>query len=144
MTLITFDGTGIAPTVGTSHIILSAPPLPDTLLLMEFQGENPRELVREGYDKSDGRSLTGSIKTKGNQYNPTRLWHCAFLCNRAQITLFEAMLASLRGGGQVTLLDNFEGASSVAINVYLGVDDRYATMISRDWYLLQFVAREEI
>jgi hypothetical protein len=141
--LVTFDGSGVLPGVGTAHIVLAAAGVVDTLLLMEFQGDNPREVVREGYDKSDGRSLTGSIKVKGNQYNPTKIWHCAFVVNRTQINLFESMLAAQRGGGQVALTDNWEGVG-VAANVYLDVDDRYATSISAAWYLLQFVAREEV
>ncbi len=139
--LITFDLSGNLPDSQTAYLVLYIAGLPDTLLLSEFV-EDPYVLAREGYDKSDGRSLTGSIKTKGNQYDPTKIWHLAFAVNRTQADLFESILAAQRNGGQAVLVDSFK-AAGVSTTVYLDADDRYLTSIGFDWYLLQFTAREE-
>jgi hypothetical protein len=139
--IVTFGGTGALPT--DVYLTLSAVGL-DTLVLAEFTGDNsPRQLRREGWDKSDGRSLAGSLRIKGNHYGATRIWDCNFLVDRPQSDLFRLLLNHQTTSGQIILTDNFDGAGA-AINVFVDVDDRYLTQIAVNWYLLQFSAREDI
>jgi hypothetical protein len=139
MSLITFDSsTGVLP---DTYLTLSVSAIADTLVLAEFQ-DSPYNLVREGFDASDNRSLTGSIRVKGNTYTPPHKWHLAFIVNRIQASLFETMLLAQKAGQQIVLFDRF-GASTMT-NVWIDVDDRYLTEQAPDWLLLQFTAKEEI
>lgn len=150
MALITFDGSGVLPATGTAHIVLSCtapsslPAIPDTLLLMEFPADTTAYNGRlEGFDVSDGRSLAGSLKAKGNLFRETKIWNCAFMVVRPQIDLFHTMMAAQRLGGQIALNDNFESVVGTT-NVYVDLDDSYLTPIDLEWHLLQFSAREEL
>jgi hypothetical protein len=138
MTLITFDNTGILADI---YLLLSVAGIGDSLMLSEFL-DSPCNLVREGFDASDSRSLTGSIRVKGNAYTPPHKWHLVFIVNRAQASLFEAMLLAQKSGQQIALFDRF-GAGTTT-NVWIDVDDRYLTEQAPDWLLLQFTAKEEI
>jgi hypothetical protein len=129
-----------------SAILISATFLPDTLVLMDFL-ENPYSRYREGYDASDGRSLTGNIKIKGNDYTAKRHWQLAFLANAAQVDLFEQFLIN-QSATQVTINDKWgqglaDPKPALQSACWLDVDARYLTRYGSNW-ILQFSAREEI
>jgi hypothetical protein len=64
----------------------------------------------------------------------------AFKVSRAELSVFEAIVANQIAGAAV-LVDNFESPPTSNF-VWIDLDDRYATRIAEDWWLVQFSARE--
>ncbi len=122
-------------------VLISCAGIPNTLVLSEFATDQPYENLFEGFTRSDGRSLTGSLRLKGNNYPPTRIWALNFVVSAAQLELFRSILAIQRLQ-QVSIEDRWESPVTTA-SVWLDADGRYATKRAGDW-LLQFTAREEI
>lgn len=141
MSFLTYDGL-LATNPNTpsiKHLLLSSPASTDVLILAEFDS-SPYDRVRDGFDKSAGRSLTGGIKVQGNNYNAKWLWRCQFLVNKEQLDLFEIFLAN-QISDQITLEDRWRNPIVTPL-VWIDVDDRYASERGTDW-LLQFTAKEE-
>jgi hypothetical protein len=116
----------------------------DQLVLSEFAGE-PYARGLEGFDRSNNRSLAGSLRIDGNNYSPTLVWQLNFIVTTAQKDLFEGMLAS-QIGAPLVLVDRWQssiGGAVVTKPVWVDVDGRYVSAYGVDW-LLQLVAREEI
>jgi hypothetical protein len=108
--------------------------------LCEFVTETPYARYREGWRESDGRSLAGKIRVKGGNYPAKLRWDLAFKVSRAELSVFEAIVANQIAGAAV-LVDNFESPPTSNF-VWIDLDDRYATRIAEDWWLVQFSARE--
>jgi hypothetical protein len=139
---VTNDGTfAINPLTVESCVLLSCTGIADTLVLSEFATDQPYDLLVEGFDRSDGRSLTGSLRLKGNDYTPTRIWLLSFVASAAQLVLFRSIL-TVQATEQVTIEDRWESTVLTA-PVWIDVDGRYATKRAGDW-LLQFTAKEEL
>lgn len=139
---LTNDGAfAVNPLTIESHVSLTCTGITDILLLSEFVGDAPYEALIEGYDRSEGRSLAGSLRLKGNKYPPTKIWLLNFIVSAPQLELFRSMLAAQRLQ-QVSIEDRWESVPAI-VPVWLDVDGRYATKRATDW-LLQFTAREEI
>jgi hypothetical protein len=128
-------------TAEQSCVLISCTGIPDTLVLSEFATDQPYESLFEGFTRSDGRGLTGSLRLKGNNYPPTRIWALNFVVSAAQLELFRSILAAQRSQ-QVSIEDRWE-LPVVNAPVWLDIDGRYVTKRATDW-LLQFTAREEI
>lgn len=124
-----------------SYLLISCAGVVDTLVLSEFATDQPYERFFEGFTRSDGRALAGSLRLKGNNYPPTRIWVLNFLVSAAQLELFRSILTA-QVPGQVSIEDRWE-LPVVIKPAWLDVDARYATKRCSDW-LLQFTAKEEI
>jgi hypothetical protein len=139
---VTNDGAfAVNPITVESCVLISCTGIANTLVLSEFATDAPYDMLVEGYDRSDGRSLAGSLRLKGNDYVPTRIWLLNFVVSAAQLELFRSMLA-VQAAQQVSIEDRWELPVSIA-PVWLDIDGRYATKRAGDW-LLQFTAKEEI
>jgi hypothetical protein len=144
MSFLTLKGTLATnphqPAHGDSCLLLTCPTVADTLVLFEFlNGQKPYQSHGTGWDASDGRSLRGAIRTKGNNYSSRRRIEAAFLVNAMQATWFDAMLEAQRQDQTVTVVDNWRTA--VTRTMWIDVADRYLSEVS-PWYLLQFTAWE--
>jgi hypothetical protein len=128
-------------TTEQGSVLLSCTGIADTLVLSEFATDAPYDRFREGFDRSVGRSLTGSLRLQGNDYTPTKIWLLNFVVSAAQLALFESIL-DVQMAQQVLIDDRWRDTPVTAI-VWLDVDTRYATGRGQDW-LLQFTAKEEI
>lgn len=145
---IAYDGSFSAnPYAGstTPYLLLSTATIPDTLVLAEFS-EEPYQRRTEGLDRSDGRSLTGSLRIKGNIAPPTWRIDCNFVITKEQLLLFEQILIAQKAAEMITIADYFAETPQTG-PCWVDVDARYATR----WayypeleYLLQFVALEGI
>lgn len=136
-----FAASLIDPFVG--HLILGANS-GDQLVLSEFAGE-PYARGLENFDRSNGRSLAGSLRLNGNDFAPTLTWQLNFIVVTAQLNLFEALLTN-QVNAPLVLVDRWQssiGGAVVTKPVWVDVDGRYVTAFGTDW-LLQLVAREEI
>jgi hypothetical protein len=122
-------------------VLIACTGIANTLVLSEFATDQPYETLFEAFTRSDGRGLTGSLRLKGNNYPPTRIWVLNFVVSAAQLELFRSILATQRLQ-QVLIEDRWELPVSIA-PVWIDVDGRYATKRYGDW-LLQFTAKEEI
>jgi hypothetical protein len=111
------------------------------LTLEEFVSDEPYQFYREGWDVSDGRSITGSIRIKGNAYTPKRRWEFGYKVPRGEIDLFESIYATQHS--QLVALTDGYAAPPITVIVVLDIDGKYATRLAGDWWLLQFSAREE-
>lgn len=140
---VTNDGAFIANPIAPEqgHVLLSCTGIVDTLVLSDFATDTPYDSLVEGYDRSDGRSLAGSLRLKGNDYAPTRIWLLNFVVSAAQLALFRSMLA-VQSAQQMSIRDQWESPMSIITPVWVDVDGRYATKRNADW-LLQFIAKEE-
>lgn len=123
------------------HILLSCTGIASTLVLSEFASDQPYETLFEGFIRSDGRGLTGSLRLKSNNYPPTRIWVLNFVVSAAQLELFRSML--IIQGSQQALIEDRWDLPVAGVPIWLDVDSRYATKRAADW-LLQFTARQEI
>lgn len=147
---VTYEGAfATNPLAGgsTLYLLLAAVGVADTLVLSEFV-DNPYELRKEGFDRSDGRSLTGSLRIKGNNFVVTRRWDCNFVINQAQLDLFDQILTAQKAEQPVTISDYFAPVPVVA-PCWVDIDGRYATAWGFDGaelpeYLLQFVVSEDV
>lgn len=125
------------------HLILGANS-GDQLVLSEFVNE-PYARGFENFDRSNGRSLAGSIRINGNDFAPTLTWQLNFVVVTAQLNLFEVLLTN-QVNAPLTLVDRWQssiGGAVVTKPVWVDVDGRYVTAFGTDW-LLQLVAREEV
>lgn len=125
------------------HLVLGAN-TGDLLVLSEFAAE-PYARGLENLDRSNGRSLAGSMRINGNDYSPTLIWLLNFIVVTPQLSLFESLLAS-QIATPLTLGDRWQasvGGAVVNKSVWVDVDGRYVTPFGIDW-LLQFTAREII
>jgi hypothetical protein len=116
----------------------------DQLVLSEFSAE-PYARGLEGFDRSNGRSLAGSLKIEGNNYSPRLVWQLNFVVTTVQKELFELMQSN-QITAPITLVDRWQSAMGGTVTtklVWVDVDSRYATHYGIDW-LLQLVAREDI
>jgi hypothetical protein len=139
---VTNDGVFVVnPLTAESCVLLSCTGITNTLVLSEFVTDTPYDVLIEGFDHSDGRSLAGSLRLKGNDYVPTRVWLLSFVVSAAQLELFRSIL-TVQAAQQVSIEDRWELPVSI-VPVWLDIDGRYATKRSGDW-LLQFTAKEEI
>jgi hypothetical protein len=139
--LVTFEGSiatnqYLDPPV--SHIELSHPSLPDTLLLAEYD-DKPYERYFQGRTQSNDRSLLGAIKLKGGNWKKY-LWECNFLATPLQVALFEDLLQAqqddvLPCGSVDRWFDSTPGGKSV----WIDVDRQYLTIAGGvNWFRLQF------
>lgn len=153
MSFITFNGTEVEnpyllPLLSlrppTSHIQLSHISLGDRLILAECD-EKPYENYRTGQTRSEGRSILGSIRLRGNNWKKQQ-WECNFFVRGLQISLFEEMLEAQQNEiPPVILNDRWLSGAAVAPprNVWLDVDRQYLSLVSPDgWHRLQFQALE--
>jgi hypothetical protein len=139
---VTNDGAfAVNPLTAESCVLLGCTGITNTLVLSEFVTDTPYDVLVEGFDHSDGRSLAGSLRLKGNHYVPTRVWLLNFVVSAAQLELFRSIL-TVQAAQQVSIEDRWESPVSIA-PVWLDIDGRYATKRASDW-LLQFTAKEEI
>jgi hypothetical protein len=141
--ILTLDGpVATNPYIGTSHLLVSIATVADTLALCEFaEAQKPYETYLTGFDASDGRSLAGSIRTKGGSYATKRRLELSFLATAAMLTLFEAILEAQRQGQSATVVDSWE-LPTTSIGAWLDVADRYRSPVGAQWNLLQFSAWE--
>jgi hypothetical protein len=145
---VTYEGTFSAnPFAGTTtpYVMLSAATLSDTLVLAEFS-EEPYQRRLEGFDRSDGRSLAGALRIKGNSAPPTWKIDCNFVISENQLLLFEQILAAQTAAEIVTITDYFS-TTPVVSPAWIDVDNRYATRWAyypAPEYLLQFVVMEGV
>jgi hypothetical protein len=137
------DGTfAVNPITGEqSYLLLSCTGVADILVLSDFATDTPYERFKEGFDRSAGRSLAGSIRVQGNDYVAARVWLLSFVVAVAQLALFESIL-EVQSVEQVSIEDNWRSPAVIA-PVWIDVDSRYLTRRNEDW-LLQFTAKEEI
>lgn len=150
MSFVAYEGTFASnPLAGgsTLYLLLASAGVADTLVLSEFL-DAPYEVRKEGFDRSDGRSLTGSLRIKGSNYPTTRRWDCNYVVNQAQLDLFEQILSAQKAEQPVTISDYFAPAPLVA-SCWIDTDSRYATAWGYDAaqqpeYLLQFVVSEDV
>jgi hypothetical protein len=150
MAWTTYEGTfATNPLAGGAalYLLLAATGVADILVLSEFV-DAPYELRREGFDRSEGRSLTGSLRIKGNSYPTTRRWDCNYVVNQAQLDLFEQILSAQKAEQQVAISDHFAPVP-VVTPCWVDIDGRYATGWGYDEaglpeYLLQFVVSEDV
>lgn len=121
-------------------VILSHPSIVDALVLSQFQSD-PYQRSLEGFAKSDGRSLTGSLIVKGGSYTPVSEWQFNLLVKSPQLLLFESLL-NVQRQGPITLQDRFTRFDTST--VWLDVDNQYVTQGgSLSLYKLQFRARKQ-
>lgn len=141
MSFVTYDGIVAAnPHAGTQtyHLLLAIASLTDTLILSEF-GDNPYQYWREGYPKSEGRSMTGGIRITGS-HPPKRRWDLAFHATDAMAALFEGILGAQSPTQPTTMVDAWSAPGNYS--VWLDVADKWRTPIGAGIHLLQFSARE--
>jgi hypothetical protein len=115
----------------------------DQLVLSEFISE-PYARGYDTFDKSNGRSLAGSLRIDGNNYAPKMVWQLNFIVTTAQKDLFEGFLAN-QSSAPLILVDRWQssvGGAEVTKVVWVDVDGRYVSAYGVDW-LLQLVARED-
>lgn len=143
--LVTFDGVAEFNQYSssqTSHIELSHPLLSDRLILAELDNK-PYENYREGQTRSDGRSLKGSLRLKGDNWKKD-IWECNFLATRPQVALFELLLQTQQDSTfQISLTDRWFDGLEVASDVWIDVDRNYLSLVAlNQWFRLQFSLRE--
>lgn len=140
---VTNDGAFAANPITTEQgsVLLSCTGIADILVLSEFATDAPYDRLKEGFDRSVGRSLTGAVRIQGNDYNPARTWLLNFVASPEQLVLFESML-EVQLAQQVSIDDRWQ-LPAIISNVWLDVDGRYASRRGYD-FLLQFTAKEEI
>ena len=121
-----------------SHLVLSHPALPDSLLLAEHD-EQPYENYLTGSTQADGRSLLGAIRLRGNNWRKDQ-WDCNFLVLAAQKDLFELLLSAQESGfSSVSLIDRWIDGVVITKLVWLQIDRQYLSFAAANsWYRLQF------
>jgi hypothetical protein len=142
MSFVGFGGSTSTNLNTESYLLVSCPTVPDTLVLCEFgDGSEPYQGFATGFDGSDGRSLLGAIRTKGNNYPIKQRLELSFLATSEMLVAFEAILEAQRQG-QVAVVDDAWRSAGVSRSMWLDVADRYRTEAGDGWYLLQFSAWE--
>jgi len=150
----------------SKFVMLSITGFPHSLVLSEF-GESGYNSTFTGFIGSDGRSLTGSLKTFKNNQKPTEEWEISeCVINELQKDAFLAII-NIRNNSNnpITLTDRFAkyqymaGINAIPVwygstetnalgytkgytswNVHVDVDSEFATPLSGNRYLLQFSA----
>jgi hypothetical protein len=140
MAFITFDGsqtTNQYLSPSSSHLVLSHAGLVDQLLLAEHD-EKPYEYYSTGQTQADGRSLQGSIRLKGNNWNKG-MWECNFLALAPQIDLFNQLVQSQQVTTPVALIDRWIDGALVSKSVWIQLDRQYLSLVAgNSWWRLQF------
>jgi hypothetical protein len=145
MSFLSLKGPTVAnphnPAAQDSHLLISCPTVADTIVLFDYAaGQDPYQGHNTGYDASDGRSLFGAIRRKGNSYSPKRRLELAFLVSSAMILVIEAMLEAQRQGQIITIVDAWD--LPITRSMWIDVGERYRTQIAKDRHLLQISAWE--
>ncbi len=143
--IITFEertATNEYLTPPVSHIQLSHPDLNDSLLLAECD-EKPYERNIEGWTQSNGRSLSGLLRLKGNNYR-TNFWQCNFLVTALQVDLFNQLLVTQEYSPvRVQFTDRWVNGMDYTTGAWLDVDRQYLSVVAANsWWRLQFTALE--
>jgi hypothetical protein len=130
-----------------NRIILSCPSVTDALVLYLFDDGQPYDRKPEGWSVSDGRSLTGPIRTKGGAYaKRPELMNASFVVTTAQADLFKQLLVAQDAGGYVTIQDFFKSTGDAKL-YWLNVDQNFlstAGNLNLKWQRLTFSALEEV
>ena len=139
--LLTFDGsTATNPFVfpQTSHVELSHPAIADQLLLAEHT-DRPYENYRTGQTRSDGRSLLGAMRLRGNSYIKEQ-WECNFLVVGSQVGLFEQLVAAQQADLlPCSIVDRWIDGRVKTSSVWIEIDRQYlALLVGTSWFRLQF------
>lgn len=123
----------------SSHIELSHPSTLNKLIFAEFDSK-PYENYRSGQTRSDGRSLLGAIRLKGDKWKK-EVWECNFFAKLPQVELFEMLLQSQEDTAfPVTLVDRWtDDENGITKDVWIDIDRQYLTLIAANqWFRLQF------
>ncbi len=90
MAFVTQRGvSSLDPFLSTGRIILTHPDSPHSLVLVGVQDESGYAPAIDGWHSSDGRSISGGLRTRGVYRNPVEELDVAFLCSQKQIQLFD-------------------------------------------------------
>lgn len=79
----------VDPYTTIGRIVLSHPDCPHALVLACVAEEQGYQPAIDGWNKADGRSLTGGIRVAGRYQNPVEELQCSFLVSELQIQLFD-------------------------------------------------------
>jgi hypothetical protein len=141
---ITFDGstaTNQYLSPHASHLILNHSSVVDQLLLAEHE-EKPYEHYPIGWTQSDGRSLLGSLRLKGNNWKKD-VWESNFHANQAQVDLFNLLLQSQQDSSLPVSIVDYWKSAPVTRQIWIEVDRQYLTTVATNqWYRLQFQCLE--
>jgi hypothetical protein len=140
--ILTLDGAVATNPHNGSHLLVTCPTVPDSIIFCEFgDGQTPYQGYGTGFDVSDGRSLLGIIRRKGNNYPVKKRLELAFQASDLMLSAFEAVLDAQRQDQVATVVDAWN-APVITQLMWLDVTDRYRTQISTNLHLLQFSAWE--
>lgn len=156
------------PVTAMRWVQLSHPSVVDSVLIHAFPDPaNGYQSSLSGWRKSDGRSLTGSLKVQGAGYAPPQEWQINAYATPTMVNVFSALLRAQKyTSTPVTLADKWEKIEYIsgqmdvpswlsgypvtnarglpegyaAYNVVLDVDRNYKQWQTTTWLLLQFSA----
>ena len=130
------------PVTEDSYLLVSCTTITDTVVLFDFaSGQTPYLAYGTGYDSSDGRSLGGILRIKGQNDPIKRRLELAFMVSDSMIAAIEAMIEAQQQGEVVTIADKWN-ATTITAPMWLDVADRYRTQITTNRHLLQLSAVE--
>jgi hypothetical protein len=110
----------VNPITTFRHVLISHPSVPDVLVLHVMEDPNGYQNDYLGFNKSDGRTLTGRLKVNGSSYFPKPQWNLGYYCNDRMLSLFIELLRFQRIS-PVSFVDNFEKVEFIPGQMHLPV-----------------------